>query len=156
MNVAECLTLLNWIKFPCCPFPWTVVCPFPVHPACAIRPRDSPPHGGRGALNSCWPRMCFPSTSENWEEPWVVNPGSGTAQRSLFALTQTTAGTPAWGDAAWWGRVSVWVCPSSPHSGVQGPRLQVSGLEHTAHALWVSAGKTTSSLRVFSLQQPYG
>lgn len=111
----------------------------------------TPPHPWLGgwegrALNSCWPRMCFPSTSINWEEPWVVNPGSGTTQRSLFAITQTTAGTPAWGDAAWWGRINVWACPSSLHREVQGPRLQVSCLDHTAHALWISGGKTTSSL----------
>lgn len=152
MNVAKCLTLLNWIRFPWLHF--LLDCGLSLFSSSCLchqttwQPPLTPWLGGweGRALNSCWPRMCFPSTSINWEEPWVVNPGSGTTQRSLFAITQTTAGTPAWGDAAWWGRVNVWVCPSSLHREVQGPRLQVSCLDHTAHALWISGGKTTSSL----------
>lgn len=123
MSVAKCFTLQSRIKL--CfgsTFPWPVVCPSPVHPAC---PPPRGPHLTLADLEGVFLALLQPGRS-----PWVVNPGSGTAQRSLFALTLTTAGTPAKRDGTWWGRGMCEPPHLPPHRGIQGPRPQVSPLAH--------------------------
>lgn len=145
MNVAKCLTLLNWIKFPWLHFPLDCGLSLSSSSCLCHQTTWHPPHlgVGGGALNSCWPRMCFPSTSVNWEEPMGCKSWIWDSPKVFVCTNPDNSWDSSLGRRSLVGEVNVWVCPSSLHRGVQGPRLQVSCLEHIVHPLWISGGKTT-------------
>lgn len=120
LNASLCRAELNFALAALSPGLWFAPLQF-ILPA----PPPGGPHLTLADLEGVFLALLQPGRS-----PWVVNPGSGTAQRSLFALTLTTAGTPAKRDGTWWGRGMCEPPHLPPHRGVQGPRPQVSRLAH--------------------------
>lgn len=132
MTVAKYLALTNWIKF-CsgCAFPGLRFASLQfILPLSSDHVTLSPqlPRG----LPCLIPAdlECLSSSPVNWGEPMGCKSQIWDSAK-IFAPIQTTAGTPAKGDAAWRGKGNDWAVSSSSHpleeSNVQGCRSPVFG-----------------------------